>query len=222
MAKLTAADREARRDRILQAARDCVGRYGLEAVSMEMIIAASGLSTGAVYRHFTGKDEIIAAAVVAGTHVVLRALRPVLGQNPAPGLSELVGQVLGAIGGSVRSGPATAGRPALSLDGWSHAQADDRLAAAVRESYRGVRRSFRDLARTWTDGGSLPAGADPDAVAELLTSITLGFTAQQALVGDVDPERHERALAALVGGDRFADGPTGAPPAEATAERAQR
>jgi len=29
---------------------------------MEMIIARSGLSTGAVYRYFKGKDEIIEAA----------------------------------------------------------------------------------------------------------------------------------------------------------------
>ena len=34
---------------------------------MEMIIARSGLSTGAVYGYFKGKDEIINAAVTEGT-----------------------------------------------------------------------------------------------------------------------------------------------------------
>ena len=45
----------------------CLQEHGLEAVSMEMIIARSGLSTGAVYGYFKGKDQIISAVVTDGT-----------------------------------------------------------------------------------------------------------------------------------------------------------
>jgi AcrR family transcriptional regulator len=41
-----------------------VGRHGLEAVSMDIIIAESGRSTGAVYRHFKGQDQVVVAAEV--------------------------------------------------------------------------------------------------------------------------------------------------------------
>jgi AcrR family transcriptional regulator len=61
--RITAKRREARREQILEAARACLQEGGLEAVSMEMIIARSGLSTGAVYGYFKGKDEIINAVV---------------------------------------------------------------------------------------------------------------------------------------------------------------
>ena len=69
MPKITEERRDARREQIIEAARACVQEHGLEAVSMEMIIAKSGLSTGAVYRYFAGKDEIMTAAVtcVSGT-----------------------------------------------------------------------------------------------------------------------------------------------------------
>jgi TetR/AcrR family transcriptional regulator, transcriptional repressor of aconitase len=58
--KLSDATRQERRDQILDGARACVDEHGLEAVSMEMIIARSGVSTGTVYRYFSGKDEVSA------------------------------------------------------------------------------------------------------------------------------------------------------------------
>src|ERR1700733_13112342 len=63
MPRITEERREARREQILEAARSCLQEHGLEAVSMEMIIARSGLSTGAVYGYFKGKDEIIKPGV---------------------------------------------------------------------------------------------------------------------------------------------------------------
>src|SRR5215467_2597770 len=94
MPRITEERREARREQILDAARACVLEHGLEAVSMEMIIARSGLSTGAVYRYFKGKDEIIAAAVISAAAEIGAAAAPILA-SPNPGLpSELVEKLL--------------------------------------------------------------------------------------------------------------------------------
>src|ERR1700744_2535533 len=94
MPKLSETTRDARRAQILDAARACVDEHGLEAVSMEMIIARSGLSIGTVYRYFTGKDDIISAAVLGGTAGLVEALRPVLTQEEPPPPGEFIGQVL--------------------------------------------------------------------------------------------------------------------------------
>ncbi len=196
MPRLTDEQRSDRRRQILDAARACVSRHGLEAVSMEMIIAESGLSTGAVYRHFKGKDEIIAAAVVGGTDGLLAALLPILDREPAPALSTLVGQVLDGILAYGRAAPGHAvDLIRVGLHGWSHAQSGPELSAAVRKSYRTLRARYGSLARIRLADRALPAGVDPDAVAELLTSVTLGFVAQRALLGDGEPDRHARALA---------------------------
>lgn len=53
----------AQRERILRAAIRCIGELGLEQTSIVAIRSEAGLSTGAIYKHFRGKDEIVAAAL---------------------------------------------------------------------------------------------------------------------------------------------------------------
>jgi AcrR family transcriptional regulator len=53
----------AQRERILRAAIRCVGNLGLERASVAEIRKEAGLSAGAIYKHFTNKEEIIAEAL---------------------------------------------------------------------------------------------------------------------------------------------------------------
>src|SRR5271155_3499469 len=97
MPRISDERREERREQVLEAARACLQDHGLEAVSMEMIIARSGLSTGAVYGYFKGKDDIISAVVTEGTAAMGRQLVPILKNPEPPPLPELVDQVLRTI-----------------------------------------------------------------------------------------------------------------------------
>ena len=94
MPRISDERREARREQVLEAARACLEEHGLEAVSMEMIIARSGLSTGAVYGYFKGKNEIINAVVTEGMAAMAEDLAPVLTNPEPPPLPEFVEQVL--------------------------------------------------------------------------------------------------------------------------------
>ena len=197
MPRITDERREARREQILEAARACLQEHGLEAVSMEMIIARSGLSTGAVYGYFKGKDQIINAVVAEGTAAMAEELAPVLTNPEPPPLPEFVGQVLRAVVGFGRHKRGGIDRLLVSLHGWSHSQSDPELKKATRASYSGLRKLFADAVKRWQAAGTFDPAADPEAVAELLTSITLGFVAQRALGGTADVERHVVALGAL-------------------------
>ena len=195
MPKLSEATRGQRRARILDAARACVDEYGLEAVSMEMIIARSGMSTGTVYRYFAGKEDVISAAVLDGTAGLVDALRPLLtADEPAPP-GEFVGQVLGAIVGYSSRGRTDLTR--VALHGWSHSQSDETLKAAVRAAQLAVRDHFAAVCRRWQDAGVVDPGCDPQAVAQLLLSVTLGFIAQRTLAGEAGIGAHAAAVAAL-------------------------
>jgi TetR/AcrR family transcriptional regulator, transcriptional repressor of aconitase len=196
MPRITDERREARREQILQAARACLQEHGLEAVSMEMIIARSGLSTGAVYGYFTGKEEIINAVVTEGTAKLGEQLGPILRAPEPPPLPELVGRLLSTIVDFAQSEPGI-DRLIVSLHGWSHAQSDPGLKAATRAAYRRLRELFAGTVTRWQAAGMLDPGADPDGVAELLTSICLGFVAQRALAGDAGVRAHAGALEAL-------------------------
>jgi AcrR family transcriptional regulator len=200
MPRITEERREARREQILDAARACLLECGLEAVSMEMIIARSGLSTGAVYRYFKGKDEIIAAAITASASEIGAAAAPIL-INPSPRLpSELVAELLAAWVEYSRSGVGAAAgidRMPAALHGWSYAQTDPQLKAILQASLRGFREACVPIIERWQVDGVVAAGVEPDAVAQLLLSISLGFVAQHSLTGDADVRAHVQALAAL-------------------------
>ena len=197
MPRITDERREARREQVLEAARACLQEHGLEAVSMEMIIARSGLSTGAVYGYFKGKDQIINAVVTEGTAAMAEDLAPVLTNPQPPPLPEFVEQVLRTATNFGRH-KGDIDRLLVSLHGWSHSQSDPELKAATRTSYSGLRKLFADVVRRWQAVGTFDAMADPEAVAEFLTSVTLGFVAQRALAGSADVKAHVAALVALM------------------------
>jgi TetR/AcrR family transcriptional regulator, transcriptional repressor of aconitase len=197
MPRITDERREARREQVLEAARACLQEHGLEAVSMEMIIARSGLSTGAVYGYFKGKDEIINAVVTDGTAAMGRQLAPVLANPGPPPLPELMEQLLRTIADFGQHKRDGIDRLLVALHGWSHSQSDPRLKAPTRAAYRRQRETLAGTARRWQAAGTLDPGADPDGVAQLLQSVILGFVAQRALAGDADVQAHIDALQAL-------------------------
>ena len=196
MPRITDERREARREQVLEAARACLQEHGLEAVSMEMIIARSGLSTGAVYGYFKGKNQLISAVVTEGTAAMAQDLAPVLRNPEPPPLPEFVAQVLRTVDRFGRQ-KGDIDRLLVSLHGWSHSQSDPELKAATRASYSSLRRLFSDAVRRWQTAGTFDTTADPEEMAELLTSITLGFVAQRALAGSADVSAHVAALEAL-------------------------
>lgn len=63
MPKVSEAHLEQRRNRILQAAVTCFARKGFERTTMADIAAEAGVSDTLAYRYFSGKEEIIDAAI---------------------------------------------------------------------------------------------------------------------------------------------------------------
>jgi hypothetical protein len=61
----------------------------------------------------------------------------------------------------------------------------------------GLREQRVPLIKQWQTDGVIAASADPDAVAQLILSICLGFVAQRSLTGDAEVHAHADALAAF-------------------------
>jgi len=61
MARLKRLAQPPPRERILQAARELLYRDGINAVSVDAIAAAAGTNKMTLYRHFSSKDELVAA-----------------------------------------------------------------------------------------------------------------------------------------------------------------
>lgn len=63
MPRLTDATKAARRAQIIKAAISCFIEHGYTNTSMSDIIKASGLSSGSIYSHFSGKEDILIGAI---------------------------------------------------------------------------------------------------------------------------------------------------------------
>jgi hypothetical protein len=135
--------------------------------------------------------------VTDGTAAMGRQLAPVLKNPGPPRLSQFVEQMLRAIADFGQDKRDGVDRLLVSLHGWSHSQSDPGLKDPTRAAYRRQRELFAGTVRQWQAAGTFDAAADPDGVAQLLMSITLGFAAQRALAGDADAQAHVDTLERL-------------------------
>jgi AcrR family transcriptional regulator len=70
MTKVTQAHIDQRRDDIVRAARELFSTKGWQATSMQEVASEAGISTGAVYRYFASKEEILLAVFHRATDLM--------------------------------------------------------------------------------------------------------------------------------------------------------
>ncbi|MBO0848356.1 MAG: TetR/AcrR family transcriptional regulator [Pseudonocardia sp.] len=58
MPRVSAGHLAARREQILEGARECFSRYGYEGATVRRLEQATGLSRGAIFHHFRDKDSL--------------------------------------------------------------------------------------------------------------------------------------------------------------------
>ena len=73
MPRLTEATKQARRRQIIDAAFTCFTAKGYTHTSMTDIIRESGLSSGSIYSHFSGKSDILYATVQQRIDMIVAA-----------------------------------------------------------------------------------------------------------------------------------------------------
>ena len=69
MPKRNAAYMRCRREQIIRAVIECISERGIENASISAICDRAGISTGALYKQFRDKDELVSAALVYGSDV---------------------------------------------------------------------------------------------------------------------------------------------------------
>jgi len=77
------ADREEARARILEAARDCFRRRGAQRTTMEEVAQASGTSRQNLYRFFSGREELVEAAIVERIGELAAVLQRDIDKHPS-------------------------------------------------------------------------------------------------------------------------------------------
>ncbi|KUF17927.1 TetR/AcrR family transcriptional regulator [Streptomyces silvensis] len=188
---------------MLDGARRSFTRNGFHATSMQDVLTETGLSAGAVYRYFRGKDELIeavaseafadvsAAFETAAHGAPLRPLRP---------LHEVLTEVLDAV---LRKLAEKAGAtdpqafPRLVIQVWGEAARNEPLRRTLNDGYSRMRGIWGKLIEDYQKAGQLRADVPPDRIVRTLLAVIQGFIIQRALFDEGAGEAISDGLRAL-------------------------
>jgi AcrR family transcriptional regulator len=200
MARVSQAHLDARRRQILDGAAVCFARNGFHATSMQDVLKEVDLSAGAVYRYFSGKEELIGAIVGEVLGEVHAGFEEAVRSSPPPPPDVLVASVLSRVLGTKES-LTVDGRPAfprLVIQVWTETLRNDELAAVLLEGYGAVRETWARIAGAYQEAGTMRSDVSPEYVARTMMAAAMGFIAQQALFGPTPTEVLGDGLRALM------------------------
>jgi AcrR family transcriptional regulator len=192
MPKISQAKKDSRRDQILSAAMRLFARQGFHAATMPEICAEAGLSVGAVYSYFSGKDAIITALVEAGR----RGTADLTAAAPSGSSAKQLEVFLREL--------ERPGREILDQVGvrfMAEAIGDPQLRAGYLTSYESLVATLSALAPRATS-----AQTSPEALGELLAAVVVGLQVLKAIVPRADVSPALDTLFALLAQHRAADG----------------
>jgi AcrR family transcriptional regulator len=192
MPRLTARTRDARRQQILGAAQRCFTRNGFQATSMQDIFAEAGLSAGAVYSHFTGKNEIITAIAEDVIDKITSAVGATLPGGDPPALDEALDGFFATLQ-DLDIAP-------IAVIVWAEAVRDPALSQRLSGLYRGLADHFTELVRIGQAGGSIDPGVPAEHTAVVLTALGPAFLHQLAFGPGIDAATFTQGLRAIMRG----------------------
>ncbi len=164
MPKVTDAHLKARRQQILDAAWACFARKGYHQTTMQDICQESGLSPGAIYRYFAGKEAILEAINVRSQEMgraVVEEARSLAG-GPLDTL-EIIGETMLA----TFADPMFETTTRVNIEIWPEIIRNAALRRGLRKELAFWREVVAQLLREAKDEGRLRAEVDPEALASL-------------------------------------------------------
>ena len=192
MPRLSQRTRDARRHQILAAARRCFTSNGFQATSMQDIFAEAGLSAGAVYSHFTGKNQIITAIAEEVAEKVASAADAALAfpEGKPPALGEVLERTFTTL--------QEADIAPIAVIVWGEAIRDPALGERLSGLYHDLTDRFTRLVRACQAGGTVEPGIPAGDAAQVLTALGPAFIHQLALGAGTDAQAFTRGLRTLL------------------------
>ena len=163
------------RERLLAAAVEVFVEQGYEGARLQDIARAAGLTTGAVYANFRGKDELLFAAIGARVGIEMDSLMASGLQREPRAFLELLGDHI------VRPQR----NPPLLIDAIAAARRDQDLAAALRDRFAARERVLVDVVDRAKADGAIDPALDSDVFARFGLTLAMGALVMRTL--DIDP-----------------------------------
>jgi AcrR family transcriptional regulator len=185
---------DARRQQIVDAAVSCFAREGFHRATMQDVCREAGLSPGAVYRYFSGKQEII-EAIAAERHS--RELG-FMEQAAQAGEGAEAIRAMGRAFFSSLADPDERERRRLGVQVWAEALRNPAILRLVKRGVDRPRSVLAGMAREAQKRGELAREIDPEAFARMLQALFFGFVLQQAWDPKADVGAYLETIEAVI------------------------
>jgi len=195
--KVSSAHLEARRQQILGAARACFARRGFHQATMQDICQEAGVSAGAVYRYFAGKDALIdalrredlarntALIAVAGEERDFLAL-----------IDRMVAEFFDDFDVWHGCGPGD-----LGIEMLAEAMRNPTESDAARHDLAALRAAFTDIIRAAQARREIAATLAPEAVSVMALSFYFGLLIQKTVDPTIQVADYVAVMKALLRGE---------------------
>ncbi len=204
MPKVSEQHREARRDQIVDAALRCFAQKGFHRTSMSDIIAEAGMSAGAIYLHFEGKQQIalaVAQRILGNRMIEFGDRLRKDGELPPP--SAMLRLMMTGLTSEVRD-------PRLLVQLWGEAVTDAGVATRIGPIFVEVRNVMAPYLTRWgveRRGMTADAAASwADDLVPTFLGLGQGFILQSTLLPGFDADHYFAGVARLLDGPG-SDGP---------------
>lgn len=191
MPRVTPEHLDARRRQVLTAAHRCFARRGLHATTMQEIADEAGLSAGALYRYFDGKEALIEALAAWGRELKQEALEAL---RPGGGVEALVQVVRDMLRPLAADSAETEAALRLDVRLWSEALDQPAIRRLFRAQSAALKGPIADFLRVEQEGGRVRHDIDPEAAAEAVFALLAGLELQKALATELDVSRYTETL----------------------------
>lgn len=175
MPKVSEEHLDARRRQIVEAAITCFVRDGFHHATMQDICHEARLSTGALYRYFSSKEELI--QTIADERHAREA--GFMAQAQEIGGAEGL-RALGRASFNTLADPDERRRRRLGVQVWAEAVRNPAIRKIIMRGIDRGRIATARLVREAQERGEFAPGLDPDLVARVILAMFQGFMLQQA------------------------------------------
>ena len=201
MPRVTAAHEQEVRERIVAAALRVFGERGFHGATISDVVRESGLSVGAIYTYFKGKDDLFLATcdLASGRGLGELAARLPAGQTVAERLAIAIAFYCDAAEGDLAQGP---GNADFLVQAWAQADAEPAAREMLRRRREQLVMAGQFLLEEGIARGELPRWLDTGLVARayitLLDGSLLIRAEQGAAFSRETAEREAREILTLV------------------------
>lgn len=181
------------RERLLEAAIECLERKGYARTTARDLVAASGTNLASIGYHFGSKEGLLNAALAEAFQ---RWLKPLVSLAAEPGAATPLERLQRGLAGVADSLEENRPLVAAALEAWAQLPRSEDLRATMKIGYEDFHRAIAATVRDAFAGAA--AEVDADALATLIIALFDGLLVRWAL-DPADPPDVERLTAAAQG-----------------------